>query len=149
MKSFLIEIGSEEIPARFISVGLAALRQDITGLLKSQNLSFGNITESATPRRLCLFIEDIEEKQEDRTIETFGPPIKAAYDSSGAPTKAATGFARSLNIEVTDLKVKTTERGDYVYAIVESKGRLTSDILQESLPGLIASLKLPKTMRWG
>jgi len=149
MKPLLIEIGSEEIPARFISRGLALLRADIVQLLEKSSIAYGNISEYSTPRRLAILIENVADLQEDRTIESLGPPKKAAYDADGNPTKAAQGFARSLNIRVEELTIKMTERGEYVAATVYEKGRPTADILSESLPKLISSLQLPKSMRWG
>ena len=149
MKPLLIEIGSEEIPARFISRGLALLKEDLVQLLEKSSIKYGNISEYSTPRRLAVLIESVAELQDDRTIESLGPPKKAAYDADGNPTKAATGFAQSLNIGVQDLTIKKTERGEYVSATVKEKGRPTADVLSESLPKLISSLQLPKSMRWG
>ncbi len=149
MKPLLIEIGSEEIPARFVASGLAALREGITGLLDNSAVTYGKITEYATPRRLAICVDSVEEKQDDRTIESLGPPKTVAFDKDGAPTKAALGFARSLNVDVSELKIKATERGEYLSATIEEKGRATGEVLAEALPGIIASLQLPKSMRWG
>lgn len=149
MKPLLIEIGSEEIPARFISKGLALLKEALTHFLETSSVEYGNISEYATPRRLALYIEDITEKQKDRTVEHLGPPKKVAFDEHGNPSRSLTGFARSLNINVNDLTTKKTARGEYVAAIVEEKGKPTKDILSESLPEIISTLQLPKSMRWG
>jgi len=149
MKPLLIEIGSEEIPARFLSKGLELLKADLTNFLDGSSISYGSISEFATPRRLALLIDDVAEKQEDKTVESFGPSQKAAYDADGNPTKAAAGFAWSLGINVSDLVIKETDKGEYVSATVEKKGRPTVDVLAEELPGIISSLKLPKSMRWG
>ena len=149
MKSFLLEIGSEEIPARFVTKGLDILRVGVSKLLADSFIEHGSIQDYATPRRLALLIEDVVEGQKDRVVESMGPPKSIAYDDSGAPTKAATGFARSLNIDVSDLKIAKTARGEYVSATVEEKGRTTEDVLAESIPKLISSLQLPKSMRWG
>ncbi len=149
MKQLLIEIGSEELPARFVTGGISLLKDALTKLLNESSIEYGEIAEYATPRRLTLLIDNVAEQQEDRTIESLGPPKKAAYDSDGKPTRAATGFAKSLNIEVEDLVIKSTERGEYVSATVEKKGRSTISVLSEALPVLITSLQLPKSMRWG
>ena len=149
MKPLLIEIGSEEIPARFVPEGLALLKKELTQLLESSSIDYGLISEYSTPRRLALLVNDVAEKQKDRTVETLGPPKKVAYDDKGAPTKAAAGFAKSLNIDVNDLEIKETGRGLYLSATVEEKGRPTVDVLSEELPNIISSLKLPKSMRWG
>jgi glycyl-tRNA synthetase beta chain len=149
MKPFLIEIGSEEIPARFISKGLALLKEALTDFFDTSSVEYGNISEYATPRRLAVYIEDVTEKQKDRTVEHLGPPKKLAFDEHGNPSRSLTGFARSLNINVNDLITKKTSRGEYVVAIVEEKGKPTKDILSESLPEIISTLRLPKSMRWG
>lgn len=144
-----MEVGSEEIPARFLSRGLALLKEDLVRLMDASSISYGRITEYATPRRLTLYIEDVAEQQKDRTIESLGPPKNAAYDAKGDPTKAAAGFARSLNIDVKDLTIKQTDRGEYVSAIIYKKGKPAIDVLSELVPKLISSLQLPKSMRWG
>ncbi len=149
MKSFLLEIGTEEIPARFVQSGLDLLRDEISKLLADSYIDHGSMHGYATPRRLALLIEDVVEGQKDRVVESIGPPKKIAYDDNGAPTKAATGFARSLNIDVGDLKIVETDRGEYLSATVEEKGRSTEEVLSESIPQLISSLQLPKSMRWG
>ena len=149
MKPLLFEIGSEEIPARFVSVGLGLLKDAFIQLLDKSSIGYGNISLYATPRRLTIYIEGVSEKQKDSTTEFLGPPKKVAFDDKGSPTKAATGFAGSLNIDVKDLKIKKTERGEYVAATVEEKGRATGDVLAGSLAELISSLQLPKSMRWG
>ncbi len=149
MKPLLIEIGSEEIPARFISVGLSLLKEGLVRLLETSSISYGAILEYATPRRLALLVDGVAGQQDDRTTETLGPPKKAAYDADGNPTKAATGFARSLNIDVKDLTIMKTERGEYVSATIKEKGRPSAQVLSEELPKLISSLHLPKSMKWG
>jgi glycyl-tRNA synthetase beta chain len=149
MKPLLFEIGSEEMPARFISTGLASLKENFIRLLDKSSIEYGKIIKYATPRRLTLLIEDVSEKQKDRTIESLGPPKKIAFDDKGNPTNAALGFARSLNIDVKKLTIKKTERGEYVSATIEEKGKLSKDVLAKALPGLISSLHLPKTMKWG
>jgi len=149
MKPLLIEIGSEEIPARFISRGLELLRGDFIQLLDKSAIKYGSISQYSTPRRLAILIESVAQLQDDRTTETLGPPKKAAYDADGNPTKAALGFARSLNIAVEDLRINKTERGEYVSATIKEKGRPTVEVLSEHLPKLILSLQLPKSMRWG
>lgn len=149
MKDLLIEIGSEEIPARFVPRGLDILKSAFTGFLDSSLISYEKVSAYATPRRLAIGIKGIAEKQDDRTVETVGPPKSAAFDSEGNPTKAASGFARSLKIDVTELSIINTERGEYVAAVIEEKGRQTRDLLTKALPGIISTLNLPKSMRWG
>ncbi len=149
MKPLLIEIGSEEIPARFISRGLAILKEELTLFFDKSSIDYGSITEYSTPRRLTLIFDNVAEMQKNKTVETLGPPQKVAYNADGEPTKAAIGFARNLNIDLNDLELKETERGLYLSATIEEKGRPTIDVLAEELPKIISSMKLPKSMRWG
>jgi glycyl-tRNA synthetase beta chain len=149
MKSLLLEIGSEEIPARFVLRGLTILKDEITHFLDSASIEYGAISEYATPRRLAICIEGISDKQKDRTVETMGPPKRVAFDDQGAPTKAAIGFAKSLNVDIDKLKIVQTDRGEYIAVTIDEKGRAVIDVLSEGLPGILSSLQLPKTMRWG
>lgn len=149
MKPFLLEIGTEEIPARFISHGLESLKEKFTQFLNDKAIDYGRITEYATPRRLAILIDDISEKQKDRVTESIGPPKRIAFDESGAPTNAAIGFAKSLNLELKDIRIVKTERGEYLSAVIEEKGEMTKAILSRDLPKLIESLQFPKAMRWG
>jgi glycyl-tRNA synthetase beta chain len=149
MRPFLLEIGTEEIPARFIMKGLAILQDALSGFLSSSSINHGPIHQYATPRRLTLLIEDVAEKQEDRTVTTVGPPKNVAYDENGSPTKAAIGFAKSLNIGVSNLEITETDKGEYISATIEEKGLPAPDCLADAIPKLISSLQLPKSMRWG
>ncbi|MBI5739726.1 MAG: glycine--tRNA ligase subunit beta [Nitrospirae bacterium] len=149
MKSFLLEIGCEEIPGRFVLRGLEILREGLVRFLDRESVEYGSVSGYATPRRLTILIDGVSGIQKDRTVETLGPPKKVAFDNEGKPTKAAAGFAKSLNVDVDKLRLVRTDRGEYVAVTVEVKGRETKDVLSEGLPGTISSLQLPKTMRWG
>lgn len=149
MKPFLLEIGTEEIPARFIPHGIKSLKNGLIKLLNDESIDFGNIIEFATPRRLAIFIENVSEKQKDRKMEVLGPPKKIAFDEKGNPTKATVGFAKSQHVDIKNLKVVRKNRGEYIAATVEQKGRETKDVLADTLSKLITSLQFPKSMRWG
>jgi glycyl-tRNA synthetase beta chain len=149
MKPFLLEIGTEEIPARFIPGITDTFKEKFTSLLNESFIGFDNVTLYATPRRLALLADNVSEAQKAGSEEILGPPKKAAYDKSGKPTAAAAGFAKSQGVDVASLKVVNTDRGEYVAAFSEEKNRATQEVLSESLPGLITSLPFPKSMRWG
>ncbi len=125
------------------------MREEIVKLLENSSIQYGNISEFATPRRLVIYIEGISDKQKDRTVETMGPPKRVGFDDQGAPTKAAIGFAKSLNVDIDKLKIVQTSRGEYIAVTIEEKGRAVKDVLSEGLPQILSSLQLPKTMRWG
>ncbi len=145
---FLFEIGTEEIPASYIPPALNQLQSIAKETLTTQNLSFGELRVMGTPRRLALSVSDLETLQPDQSVEVTGPPKKAAYDTGGNPTKAAMGFAKSQGVNIDDLRIVETPRGEYVSATKLQKGRSSSDILAELLPNWINSLDFPKTMRW-
>ncbi|MFC1713413.1 glycine--tRNA ligase subunit beta [Candidatus Poribacteria bacterium] len=145
---FLLEIGTEEIPASYIQPALEQLEQKIEKVLKDNRLDFKSVHTMGTPRRLVLSVEEVSTHQPDRTVEAMGPPKRIAFDEEGKPTKAAEGFARKIGASVDDLKVKETERGEYVYLLQQEPGRPAPEILSEELPGLISSLGFPKSMHF-
>lgn len=148
-QSLILEIGTEEIPARFLPGALADLKRNAEGLLQSYRIDCGETRTYATPRRLVLAVRDISTVQNDSIKEVFGPSKKAAFDDQGNPTKAAAGFAQSVGIKVSDLVVKKKGKGDYVAAVIEETGADTKSLLPEMMKNLILSLHFPKSMRWG
>ena len=147
-EDLLFEIGTEEIPAGYISPALKQLQETASKSLANQRLSFKEIRTFATPRRLTLWIKGLATVQTDQTSEVVGPPKRIAYDENGAPTKAAIGFAKNQDVRVEDLKIVETARGEYVAASKLEKGRPALSILKELLPEWIQTLSFPKTMRW-
>jgi glycyl-tRNA synthetase beta chain len=147
--SLLLEIGTEEIPARFFPAVLDELRDNAGRLFDEHRITFSDIRSYATPRRMVLIIDTVNPVQTDLTKEVFGPAHRAAFDSQGNPTRAAQGFAASLGIPVSDLKIKKKGKNDYVVAQIEEKGSETKKVLPDILKKLILSLHFPKSMRWG
>lgn len=147
--SLLLEIGTEEIPARFLSLALTMLRDNAEAIFNEYFIGFSDIKTYATPRRLALIIKGIPLSQRERIKEVFGPPKKASFDEKGSATKAAIGFAQSQGIEVSDLVIKKKDKGEYVVAVIQQKGVAVKDLLPEVLKGIILSLSFPKAMRWG
>lgn len=148
MKTLLLEIGVEEMPARFIPSAMDQLASNGLNSLMSARLEPGTVNVSATPRRLALRIDDIPDNQPDQIREVKGPPVKAAFDADGNPTRAAEGFAKGQGVPLAALYTKVAEGGEYVFARVEDKGRPAMDVLKQVLPELIVSLSFPKAMRW-
>jgi glycyl-tRNA synthetase beta chain len=148
-KELFLEIGCEEIPAGFIPRATAEMKSIITKELALARLSFSEIITLATPRRLVLVVKDIPTIQPDAEITATGPSLKAAYDPSGKPTKAAEGFARGQGIDVADLQTITTDKGEYLFASKHVTGRPTHELLTELLPALVANIPFKKSMRWG
>lgn len=147
---FLLEIGTEELPAGFIGPALDELGRLLSGRLEEQGLNgFEKIRTVATPRRLTICVSGLAPRQPDRQEEILGPSKQAAFDKDNKPTKAALGFARSRGVGVEKLQVVSTPKGEYVMLTMEKKGEATEKILAEILPGVIKGISFPKSMRWG
>jgi len=151
-KEFLLEIGTEELPASFIKPALSFLKERFCSLLEENYLTPGGVEVHGTPRRLILLAYDIPEVQPDREELIVGPSVKAAFDREGRPTKAAEGFARSKGVKVEDL-VRVTDppgrKGEYVAVKRLVRGRPAVEVLKELLPQLILSIPFRKSMKWG
>ena len=148
-QELILEIGTEEIPARFTPKALEDLADLVKRELGALEIVFGKIQTMGTPRRLVLCVDDVGEFQKDAVETKLGPPKHLAFDEKGNPTKAARGFAEAQGIPVEDLETVTTERGEYLRVLRRQKGRKTSDVLRESLPQIITSIPFLKSMRWG
>ncbi len=116
MRDLLFEIGTEEIPAGYIEPALAQLKTGFARKATELKIGHGAVRVMGTPRRLALIVRDVAEKQEDIREELLGPSKKAAFDAEGNMTKAAVGFARSKGVDVSELKVVETEKGEYLMA---------------------------------
>ena len=145
---FLLEIGTEEIPAGYIPPVLDQLREVTAQSLTEARLPFEDVRTLATPRRLTLWVKGLTTLQPDQVTEVGGPPKRVAYDGDGNPTQAAIGFANAQGVNVEDLKIVETERGEYVAADKLEKGQSAHDFLKIEIPEWIQSLNFPKTMRW-
>ncbi len=147
-KEIFLEIGTEEIPAGFLPKAMADMERLIRKELESARLEFGDIRTCATPRRMALAVSDVAEEQPTLRTESVGPAKNIAYDAEGNPTKAAIGFARGQGLDVSELKLIETDKGEYLFAEKEEAGRPTSELLIEILPRLIAGIPFKKSMRW-
>jgi glycyl-tRNA synthetase beta chain len=147
--SLLLEIGTEEIPARFLPAAIQDLQDSTKPILSENSVDFSEIKVYATPRRLVLMITGLPEIQSGRVREVFGPPKKIAFDGKGSPTEAALKFASSQGVHVESLVIKKRDKGEYVVSVIEEKGIPVKDILPEILKRIVFSIRFPKTMRWG
>lgn len=149
MQDLLFEIGTEEIPASFLEPALKQLRDKFT--LKAADLKIGHgaVKLMGTPRRLALIVKDVADKQNDIREELLGPSKSASFGKDGKATRAVEGFARSKGVEVGDLKVVDTPKGEYLMLIREVKGLGTATLLPGILQELILELSFAKSMRWG
>ena len=148
MPDFLLEIGTEEIPARMIDSARDELARRVSDLLQRERLvDTPTLQTYSTPRRLAVLAAEVSPAQPDITEQVTGPSLKVAY-KDGAPTPAAEAFARKLNIPVDALQKITTPKGEYLGATVQKKGRPAAEILAEALPKEIAGIYWAKSMYW-
>jgi glycyl-tRNA synthetase beta chain len=147
-KDLFLEIGCEEIPAGFIPKAMADMELLMKRELESARLEFGEIVTLGTPRRLVLAVKGIADRQPDAELTAMGPAKSVAFDAQGNPTRAAQGFARGQGVEVSELTVVMTEKGEYLSARKSEIGRDTSELLTEMLPRLMAAIPFKKSMRW-
>ena len=145
----LLEIGTEEIPARFIPPVLEEMATSFRKLLEQERIAAGEVVTWGTPRRLTLVAQDLADAQSEASTEIVGPPKAVAFDSYGNPTPAAQGFAKNQGVAVSDLVEVDTPRGIYLAVSKRTAGRPTRERLQELLPSFILGLSFPKSMRWG
>ena len=145
---FLLEIGTEEMPSTFLSQALQDLATLGHKLLSECRLNYDQIRAVGTPRRLALLVDGVQIKQPSLKQEVIGPPKSAAFDASGAPTKAALGFAKSQGVTVQQLIIKETSKGLYLAVEKHERGQPAKQVLTASLPGYLAQLSFPKAMRW-
>jgi glycyl-tRNA synthetase beta chain len=143
----LFEIGCEEIPAGMLPKAEAELRTNIEKLLSAESLSSGVTVETfSAPRRLTSWVRGLPAKQADVALEVTGPPKSVAYDSVGAPTRAALSFAEKQRIHVSDLYLVQTAKGEYLAAKQVKPGRTAEQILAATLPRAVHDLTWPRSM---
>jgi len=149
MNKFLLEIGTEEIPALYIDSILANLKKNAIDTLGQARLGYGKLYTFGTPRRLALFVEDIEEQQKDIIHKIKGPSVAIAFDKDGKFQQPALKFAQANQVKQKELIIENTNKGEYVFANKIVEGKKTEALLPEFALHLITGLNLPKSMRWG
>ncbi len=149
MSHFVLEIGVEELPARFLASLERDLHDRFETLFREHALTFDSLTVDTTPRRAVVHARGLLSSTPVREEVALGPSVKAAYDAEGNPTKAALGFARGQGTDVSALFRQQTPKGEYVAVRKSVGGVSASSIIAEAAPSLIASLPFPKRMHWG
>ncbi len=148
-RDFLIEIGTEELPPRALNPLSLAFRDGLGRGLARASLAFDKVVGFATPRRLAVKVHRLARCQSDREIERRGPPVTAALDADGQPTRAGTKFAESCGVPFESLARLETGKGTYVVFRGTEHGRQASEILPDVIDQALANLPVPKRMRWG
>lgn len=145
----LLEIGMEEIPARFLNSSLAGIEKWIENEFNTKRIKFDSVKTYGTPRRMVLNVKGVADLQEDLSETNIGPAKKVAYNEAGELSKAALGFAKSQGVDTKELKIITTEKGEYLAVTKFIKGNEVKKLLPEIMKNLITSMTFPKSMRWG
>ncbi len=145
MSKYLLEIGTEELPYKFIPQAIAQLETGFDNFLQSNKIGFEKVNVYATPRRLAVIISGLQTKSSDEEKIVKGPIAKVAYDENGNLTKAGEGFARKNGIDPKDLYVED----NYVHAKIVIKGKSIVELLQENVPAIVLKLQGSHFMRWG
>ena len=145
----LVEIGTEELPPKALQRLSDAFARGLADGLGEAGLQFGDVQPFATPRRLAVLIREVPEAQPDRDIERKGPSLKAAFDADGKPTRAVEGFARSCGVSVEELEQQETDKGTWLVFRAKEKGRPVQELVPLIVDQSLASLPIPKRMRWG
>ena len=146
----LLELGTEEIPAKFLARALDELPKLAAARLAEARLACAGVRAMGTPRRIALEVRELAERQPDLRERVVGPPASAAFDASGKPTKAALGFAQKNGVDPATLEKAPVEgkKGEYVVATRHVAGRDAAEVLPPLLAGLIDAIPWPKSMRW-
>ncbi|CDE98043.1 glycine--tRNA ligase beta subunit [Clostridium sp. CAG:813] len=145
MRKYLLEVGTEELPYKFIPSAIEQLNKGFTTFLNDNKVKFSDVKVYATPRRIAVIVDGLENKTEDEEKIVKGPIAKVAFDEAGNLTKAGEGFARKNNLSKEDLYIED----NYVHAKIVIKGKPIAELLQENVPSIFMKLQGSHFMRWG
>lgn len=145
MSKYLLEVGTEELPYKFIPSAIEQLNKGFTTFLNDNKVKFSDVKVYATPRRIAVIVNGLENKTEDEEKIVKGPIAKVAFDEAGNLTKAGEGFARKNNLSKEDLYIED----NYVHAKIVIKGKPIAELLQENVPSIFMKLQGSHFMRWG
>ena len=146
---YLLEVRSEEIPARMLEPGVRELATRVFEELMARGIGPRAVETGFTPRRLVLILSGLPVREPDREEQVMGPPVRAAFGADGAPTPALLGFAKRTGLEPDQLARVKTDKGEYLAATKKIAGRATRDVLAEIVPRILTAISWAKTMRWG
>lgn len=149
MPTYLLEIGTEELPAHHVSEAQERLKSLLSDALKEANVGFGDMTTMGTPRRLTCLIKDLAAVQDTVQEKRKGPPVKSSFDDAGKPNKAAIGFADKAGLKVEQLDREEIGGAEYLIANLTIQGKPVADVLKDVVPKTILQLSGERPMRWG
>ncbi len=146
--TFLLEIGSEELPVDDLPAGIAYFQTAVPALLDKLRLAYESVRVYGTPRRIAVIVKGVDGRQTDLETVAKGPPAARAFDADGKPTRAAIGFARGKGVDAADLQIIEEKGKRYVTAVIYEEGKTAVTVLADALPALIGGLKFKRSMRW-
>lgn len=146
---FLVEIGTEELPPKSLLALAEAFRDGVAAGLDSADLAHGAALAFATPRRLAVLVRRLVEQQPEQLMERRGPPVSAAFDAAGKPTRAATAFADSCGVAVADLGRITEPKGEFLFCKRTRAGAPAATLLPGIVQAALDGLPIARRMRWG
>ena len=148
-RTFLVEIGTEELPPKALRSLAEAFAENFTAELDNAGLEHGEVSWFAAPRRLALKVAKLSAAQADREVEKRGPAMAQAFDAEGRPSKAAEGWARGCGITVDQAERLVTDKGEWLLYRAQVKGQSAQQLLAGMVSVALAKLPIPKLMRWG
>jgi len=148
-KKYLLEIGTEEIPARYVADALAQMELHMKEILHKEGVSYLDIKTFSTPRRLSIIVEGLEDKTNNINDKIKGPSKQIAYDADGNPTKALIGFAKGQKVELESIIVEEFNGDEYVFANITKISKSLEEIIGDNMTTFIKGINFPKTMKWG
>src|SRR5688572_29365648 len=146
---FLVEIGAEEMPPRSLAALGTAFRDGVTAGLQAAGLSYATAQAYFTPRRLAVKVTKLLDRQPEQRIERRGPPVSAAFDPAGKPTRAATAFAESCGVKVGELTRLKDNKGEFLFCRTTRAGEPAARLLPGIVQAALDALPIARRMRWG
>ncbi|MFM1564193.1 glycine--tRNA ligase subunit beta [Helcococcus ovis] len=149
MSNYLLEVGVEEFPAKYIKSTQNQFKNYIEKSFNGNNFSFESLSINSTPRRFSILIKNIKNIEMDNTELVKGPSRKIAFDSQGNPSRALQGFLKSKNVELKDIVYHKLNGEDYIFAKIIKDTLKLDELLKKEIPHMIKSISNPRQMRWG
>jgi len=148
MNNYLLEIGTEELPAKYIDIAVENLKNAFHSFLTQSKVNFESIYADGTPRRLYVNIKNIANASSPLEKEIIGPPVSIALDHNGQLNEKGLKFIEAKGIDKENIKIIETPKGKYVGGVVIEHTIETAKILTENVPNIILNIPFPKTLRW-
>ncbi|TFZ40065.1 glycine--tRNA ligase subunit beta [Soehngenia longivitae] len=148
-RRYFLEIGVEELPARFIDDALIQLKNNFENTLNDNRIKYNTIVTFQSPRRLAIDVIGLESRGESEEVIIKGPAKRIAFDEDNNPTKALEGFIKAQNVKLEDIYFETINNEEYIFTKKINEGKQLEDVLRENIASNIKSISFPKAMRWG